>query len=43
MKNRRITLASVDRMQSAVDAAARLHRVGLLLFIAACVSITLPD
>ena len=42
MKNRRITLASVDRMQSAVDAAARLHRVGLILFVAACVSITLP-
>jgi hypothetical protein len=42
MKNRRITLASVDRMQSTVDAAARLHRIGLLLFVAACVSITLP-
>lgn len=42
MKFRRITLASVDRMQSTVDAAARLHRIGLLLFIAACVCVTLP-
>jgi len=42
MKFRRITLASVDRMQSSVDAAARLHRIGLLLFVAACVCITLP-
>lgn len=42
MKNRRITLASVDRMQSSVDAAARLHRLGLILFVAACVCVTLP-
>ena len=42
MKNRRITLASVDRLQSSVDIAARLHRLGLLLFVAACVCITLP-
>lgn len=42
MKNRRITLANVDRMQSSVDAAARLHRLGLILFVAACVCVTLP-
>ena len=42
MKTRRITLASVDRMQSSVDVAARLHRLGLVLFVAACVCVTLP-
>jgi len=40
--NARITLASVDRLQSAVDIATRLHRLGLLLFFAACVLVTLP-
>lgn len=39
----RITLASVDRLQAAVDAATRLHRLGLLLFFAACVLATLPQ
>jgi hypothetical protein len=38
----RITLANVDMLQAAVDAAARLHRIGLLLFIAACVLVTWP-
>lgn len=38
----RITLANVDKLQAAVDAAARLHRIGLLLFIAACVLVTWP-
>ena len=38
----RITLASVDRLQAAVDIATRLHRLGLLLFFAACVLVTLP-
>ena len=32
-----LTLAAVDRLQAAVDGAARLHRMGLLLFLAACV------
>ena len=38
----RITLASVDRLQATVDHATRLHRLGLLLFFAACVLVTLP-
>ena len=38
----RITLANVDKLQAAVDAAARLHRLGLLLFILACVLVTWP-
>lgn len=42
MKSGRITLASVDRLQATVDRATRLHRVGLLLFFAACVLVTLP-
>lgn len=42
MKKPRITLANVDKLQKAVDAAARLHRLGLLLFVAACVLVTLP-
>ena len=42
MKSGRITLASVDRLQATVDTATRLHRLGLLLFFAACVLVTLP-
>lgn len=38
----RITLASVDRLQAAVDIATRLHRLGLLLFFLACVLVTVP-
>ena len=38
----RITLASVDRLQSTVDSAARLHRLGLLLFVLACTCVSLP-
>lgn len=37
----RITLAHVDRMQSAVDSAARLHRLGLVLLVVAIVCIAL--
>jgi hypothetical protein len=40
--NSRITLAAVDRLQATVDTATRLHRLGLLLFFAACVLVTLP-
>jgi len=43
MKKPRITLANVDKLQAAVDAAARLHRLGLFLFIAACVLVTTPQ
>ena len=38
----RITLASVDRLQAAVDSAARLHRFGLVSFVVACVAVSLP-
>jgi hypothetical protein len=38
----RITLGNVDRLQSTVDRAARLHRLGLILFVLACTCITLP-
>ena len=38
----RITLRNVDHLQSRVDIAARLHRLGLLLFVLACVCVTLP-
>ena len=38
----RITLSNVDRLQATVDAAIRLHRLGLLLFFAACALATLP-
>jgi hypothetical protein len=37
-----LNLANIDRLQSTVDAAARLHRVGLLLFFLACVCVSLP-
>ena len=40
--NSSLNLASVDRLQSTVDDAARLHRVGLLLFFLACVCVSLP-
>jgi hypothetical protein len=43
MKKPRITLANVNKLQAAVDAAARLHRLGLFLFIAACVLVTTPQ
>lgn len=43
MKKPRITLANVDKLQAAVDVAARLHRLGLFLFIAACVLVTTPQ
>jgi len=39
----RITLASVDRMQATIDSAARLHRLGLLLFVLACTCVSLPQ
>jgi hypothetical protein len=39
----RISLGNVDRLQSKVDSAARLHRLGLVLFILACVVVTLPS
>jgi hypothetical protein len=38
----RISLRNVDRLQSKVDAAARLHRLGLILFVLACTFVTLP-
>lgn len=38
----RITSANVERLRAAVDAATRLHRLGLLLFFAACVLVTWP-
>lgn len=37
-----ITLASVDQLQSTIDSAARLHRLGLLLFVLACTCVSLP-
>jgi len=40
--NPSLSLASIDRLQSTVDDAARLHRVGLLLFFLACVCVSLP-
>src|SRR5690606_4423591 len=40
--NSPVTLASLDRLQATVDAATRLHRLGLVLFFAACVLVTLP-
>ena len=36
------TLLTVDRLQSKVDIAARFHRLGLVMFVLACVCITLP-
>jgi hypothetical protein len=36
------TLGNVDRLQSKVDLATRLHRLGLVLFVLACVCVTLP-
>jgi hypothetical protein len=36
------TLGNVDRLQRKVDRAARLHRLGLILFVLACVIVTLP-
>jgi hypothetical protein len=39
----RITLAIVDKLQSTIDSAARLHRLGLLLFVLACVCVSLPQ
>ena len=36
------TLLNVDRLQSKVDRAARLHRFGLVLFVLACVCVTMP-
>jgi hypothetical protein len=38
----RITLNNVDRLQSKVDVAANLHRLGLVLFVLACTCVTLP-
>jgi hypothetical protein len=38
----RISLGNVDRLQKKVDAAARLHRLGLILFVLACTCVTLP-
>ncbi len=38
----RVTLANVDTLQATVDSAARLHRLGLLLFVLACVCVSLP-
>lgn len=38
----RITFGNVDRLQKKVDAAARLHRLGLVLFVLACTCVTLP-
>jgi hypothetical protein len=38
----RITLGNVDRLQSTVDRAARLHRLGLILFVLACTCVALP-
>ena len=38
----KISLGNVDRLQSRVDVAARLHRLGLVLFVLACTCITLP-
>jgi hypothetical protein len=37
-----LNLANIDRLQSSVDDAARLHRVGRLLFFLACVCVSLP-
>ncbi|MGO4550786.1 hypothetical protein AB4059_06755 [Lysobacter sp. 2RAF19] len=37
-----ITFLNVDRLQSKVDVAARFHRLGLVLFVLACVCVTLP-
>jgi hypothetical protein len=37
-----ITLAKIDRLQAAVDSAARLHRLGLALFVFACSAAALP-
>src|SRR5688572_5148388 len=39
----RISLGNVDRLQSKVDSAARLHRLGLVLFVLACTLVTLPS
>ena len=36
------TLLTVDRLQTKVDVATRLHRIGLVLFVLACVCVTLP-
>lgn len=38
----RVTLANVDRLQATIDSAARLHRLGLLLFVLACICVSLP-
>jgi len=38
----RISLGNVDRLQRKVDSAARLHRLGLVLFVLACTLVTLP-
>jgi hypothetical protein len=38
----RISLGNVDRLQRKVDSAARLHRLGLVLFVVACTFVTLP-
>lgn len=39
----RVTLANVDKLQATIDSAARLHRLGLLLFVLACVCVSLPQ
>jgi hypothetical protein len=39
----RITLAIVDKLHSTIDSATRLHRLGLLLFVLACVCVSLPQ
>src|SRR4051794_2384190 len=36
------TLLNVDRLQSKVDVAARFHRLGMVLFVVACVCVTMP-
>jgi hypothetical protein len=38
----RVTLAHIDRLQATIDSAARLHRLGLLLFVLACICVSLP-
>jgi hypothetical protein len=37
-----LTLASIDKLQATVDSATRMHRTGLVLFVLACVSVSLP-
>src|SRR4249919_4323858 len=39
----RVSLSIVDKLHSTIDSATRLHRLGLLLFVLACVCVSLPQ